>query len=1024
MSKFSAEDTCTFKADPAVIGTIERTWSDIDCAIEGFLDCYVHKDLPLKVRKTWFDDQKLVRGYVILAFNQDYDGYCLLAEDSLQLVDRSLAVGDVVKKRLSDTQSGTVMSTSITCSLQPLCSEAEFSRQEYPPVLGHTPSHGPRAPKCHRHRVTAPGPKLVHGFPASTCPQSNGLDLLDTPIPRLLQAPASDFKFWNNYREDDTLIYNGWIGEVRSVYDEVTVRLGNGSVVVVENAEELEEPYWVPGTPSYELAQRLDRAGYHYYSPGKQASGAGKPQSTPAEPCYPGQYVQTKKGNLRCGKWKFGAYDSTITPRGIVVEVRNVQLEVRWLSAIASQQASSLPPLSLLDTEQLEAGGVIVYDRSKLPKEPVSSTLANASYSLDIGFGYRVRFRDPASAAVKYSPGSEGATSESTSIFDRIPRAATQGFDMNVLQVVATATKVMVRWQDCSTTEEDSTQLFNYISPDHNETWPGDMVSFIPDEEKLGDEIPIIRIHKVGVVQSVNAGERIAHIRWFEGTEIDVDEEKVSQYSASRYGKLRDEIVEVPLYDIAAHLALNMSRGDLVIIAPEQTLSETPVDGGEYSESSVPIDPDGDIEMPHERSGSLVLSGLGQTSPPFTAGSLISAVQRARTFFGLAGDDLGSTMRDSSLPQYTELVGEITDLCLDGEVLVRLGAASEVCEVKLPVERVSVIASADVGSSEHSDGEDRDRDSYFSDAMSVSEEETDHEIDQESLKAIDVSVEYEGGEKLNDDNDDEGMWATDEEDIEKFETQKPSDNNCQLDQHLDPVNDGFVQLDGGMALEPPHVSSGTHTPIAFSSYSSRPPCFFVLEGEAPSDHHYLGSTRLLTADLMRRIMKEHRIMQSSLPDGIFVRTWESRLDLLRVLIVGPFDTPYEFAPFVVDLHFGLQFPTSSPDTHFHSWTGGSGRINPNLYEDGKVCLSLLGTWDADERNEEWSPKKSTVLQILVSLMGLVLVKEPYYSKASTVKSSQIPSSDDLSAIRSSIARWPFLLVTDDVKLQLFSKLSE
>lgn len=1005
MSKFFFEDTCTFKADPAIIGTVERTWSDIDSSFEDLPDCYVHKDLPLKLRKAWFDDKKLAPGYVIVAFSQDYDGYCLVAEDCLQLVDRSLAVGDVVKKRLSDTQSGTVMSTSIKCSLQPLCSETDFLRKQYPPVLGHTPSHGPHAPKCPKHKASASGPKLVHGFPASPSPEVKGLDSLNTPIPRLLQAPASDLKFWNNYREEDTLIYKGWIGEVRSVYDEVTVRLGNGSVVVVENPEELEEPYWVPGTPSYELAQRLDRAGYYQHSTGKQAPGAGKPQSTPAEPCYPGQYVQTKKGNLRCGKWKFGAYDPTITPRGIVVDVRNVQLEVRWLSAIASQQTPSLPPSPLLETEELETGGIFVYDRSKVPKEPVSSTLANASYSPDTGFGHRVRFRDPAGAAVKYGPASEGAVSESTPIFNRIARAATQGYDMNVLQVVATATKVMVRWQDCSTTEEDSTQLFYYMNPDHNEVWPGDKVSFILEEEKLGDEVPIIRIHKVGVAQSVNARERIARIRWFEGTEIDVDEDKVSQYSASRYGKLRDEIVEVPLYDITAHMALNMSRGDLVMIAPEQILSPAPVDGGGYPESSVPIDPDGDIDMSYERSGSLTLPRVGQPSAPFNLGILTSSVQRARMILGLAGDDFDSTSRDSSHPQDTELFGEITDLCLDGEVVIRLGAASKVRDVKLPVERVNVIASADAGSSEYSDGEDHDGDSYFSDAMSVSNEETDSETEQESVKAVDVSVEYEGGEKLNTEDDDEGMWATEEEDLEDFKTRKSSDRDCRLDQHLDPVHQGVAQLDGGMAQETQDVSSSTHTPRAFSSYLSRPPCFFVLEGEAPSDHHYLGSTRPLTADLMRRVMKEHKIMQSSLPDGIFVRTWESRLDLLRVLIVGPFDTPYEFAPFVLDLHFGSTFPTSSPDAHFHSWTGGSGRINPNLYEDGKICLSLLGTWDADERNEEWSPKKSTVLQILVSLMGLVLVKEPYYSKNSTINSSQTPSSDDISAFGTTIARW-------------------
>ena len=348
---------------------------------------------------------------------------------------------------------------------------------------------------------------------------------------------------------------------------------------------------------------------------------------------------------------------------------------------------------------------------------------------------------------------------------------------------------------------------------------------------------------------------------------------------------------------------------------------------------------------------------------------------------GSTGDDLNLVPRGSALSPDTELVGEIIDLCLDGDVVVRLGAAPEVREIKLPEERVKTIRSADTGSSEYSDSEyedeDEDEDLYFSDAMSVSDEQTDHETDQGSVRTVDVSVEYEGGEKLNKEDDDEGMWTTDEEDIENLDTPNSAENDCQLDQHLNPMKDEIAQLDGEMAVPPPNASSNTHTPITYSSYSSKPPSFCVLESEAPPDHHFFHSTRPLTAELMRRVMKEHKIMQSSLPDGIFVRTWESRLDLLRVLIVGPFGTPYEFAPFVVDFHFGSSFPTTSPDAHFHSWTGNAGRINPNLYEDGKICLSLLGTWDADERNEEWSSKKSTVLQVLVSLMGLVLVKEPY-----------------------------------------------
>jgi ubiquitin-conjugating enzyme E2 O len=132
---------------------------------------------------------------------------------------------------------------------------------------------------------------------------------------------------------------------------------------------------------------------------------------------------------------------------------------------------------------------------------------------------------------------------------------------------------------------------------------------------------------------------------------------------------------------------------------------------------------------------------------------------------------------------------------------------------------------------------------------------------------------------------------------------------------------------------------------------------------------------------MRRIGKEHKILSTSLPPNIFVRTWESRLDLLRVLIIGPNDTPYEYAPFVIDFHIPSTYPQTPPEAFFHSWTNGNGPVNPNLYEDGKICLSLLGTWHTDERNESWSPAKSTLLQVLVSIMGLVLVKEPYYNEA-------------------------------------------
>lgn len=63
--------------------------------------------------------------------------------------------------------------------------------------------------------------------------------------------------------------------------------------------------------------------------------------------------------------------------------------------------------------------------------------------------------------------------------------------------------------------------------------------------------------------------------------------------------------------------------------------------------------------------------------------------------------------------------------------------------------------------------------------------------------------------------------------------------------------------------------------------------------------------------------------------------------------------------------------------YYHS---GGWRINPNLYEEGKVCLSLLNTWTG-KGNEVWDPKSSSILQVLVSLQGLVLNSKPYFNEA-------------------------------------------
>jgi len=142
--------------------------------------------------------------------------------------------------------------------------------------------------------------------------------------------------------------------------------------------------------------------------------------------------------------------------------------------------------------------------------------------------------------------------------------------------------------------------------------------------------------------------------------------------------------------------------------------------------------------------------------------------------------------------------------------------------------------------------------------------------------------------------------------------------------------------------------------------------------------HHFEVIQDVSPKIGRVAMKEWKTFQSVLPKDIFVVSYSQRMDLLKVLIIGPQNTIYYNSYFIFDICLPSNYPNSPPKVFYHS---GGYRLHPNLYEDGTVCLSLLGTWSGDQV-ERWIPNQSNVLQLVISLQGLILgVKEPYFLEA-------------------------------------------
>jgi baculoviral IAP repeat-containing protein 6 len=121
---------------------------------------------------------------------------------------------------------------------------------------------------------------------------------------------------------------------------------------------------------------------------------------------------------------------------------------------------------------------------------------------------------------------------------------------------------------------------------------------------------------------------------------------------------------------------------------------------------------------------------------------------------------------------------------------------------------------------------------------------------------------------------------------------------------------------------------------------------------------------------LRRLATETASCESNLPvefsSACFVRVDEARIDTWQFIITGPEETPYAGGCFIFDLYCPTKYPQTAPKVLLQTTGNGSVRFNPNLYNCGKVCLSLLGTWQGAQ-GEAWDPAVSSILQVLISI---------------------------------------------------------
>jgi ubiquitin-conjugating enzyme E2 Z len=117
-------------------------------------------------------------------------------------------------------------------------------------------------------------------------------------------------------------------------------------------------------------------------------------------------------------------------------------------------------------------------------------------------------------------------------------------------------------------------------------------------------------------------------------------------------------------------------------------------------------------------------------------------------------------------------------------------------------------------------------------------------------------------------------------------------------------------------------------------------------------------------------------------NGIYYQHDEK--DILKgyALIIGNKDSVYANGYYLFKFSFPTTYPHQPPEVLYLT-NDGETRFNPNLYKSGKVCLSILGTWDGDP----WDGTQS-ISSILLSICTLVLHNTPLLNEPQVTRKHQ------------------------------------
>lgn len=137
---------------------------------------------------------------------------------------------------------------------------------------------------------------------------------------------------------------------------------------------------------------------------------------------------------------------------------------------------------------------------------------------------------------------------------------------------------------------------------------------------------------------------------------------------------------------------------------------------------------------------------------------------------------------------------------------------------------------------------------------------------------------------------------------------------------------------------------------------------------------------IISKETTKRLIKDIKdLIKSPLDkEGVYYKHHDSNILKGYAYIQGPKDSMYSYGNYFFEFNFPVDYPHRPPTVVFLNQDGKT-RFHPNMYKSGKMCLSILNTW----QGEQWSGCQ-TIRSVLITILSIMdkepLLHEPGISK--------------------------------------------